>query len=229
MPNTLTISPEEFHFPAPYTNSSEMSLELTNPSADHYVAFKVKTIDPKRYIVKPTSGIIAPSQKATVKVTFQALASAELVAAFAKSKQKFMVQYRTVDGAPEANDTAATLMAKPGGEPMVEKKIECRYDFDTAAFKSTAEQAGGGVSTGTPGGAAEEGVAPFQSSSDQSGGAMAHCPLSRCLRFLLIALLVVVVVFVAIGYQYGDKVKEAAQKAAHDVNEQYERYRAQHG
>ncbi len=33
---------------APYTNSSEMSLELTNPSADHYVAFKVKTIDPKR-------------------------------------------------------------------------------------------------------------------------------------------------------------------------------------
>ena len=64
------------------------------------------------YIVKPTSGIIAPSQKATVKVTFQALASAELVAAFAKSKQKFMVQYRTVDGAPEANDTAATLVRR---------------------------------------------------------------------------------------------------------------------
>lgn len=37
-----------FFFSAPYTNSSEMSLELTNPSADHYVAFKVKTIDPKR-------------------------------------------------------------------------------------------------------------------------------------------------------------------------------------
>lgn len=133
---------------APYTSNSEIDLHLGNHSADHYVAFKVKTIDPKRYeaadenldgilctrhcnflwyddktlltlpslthhysyVVKPTSGIIAPGKEFTVKVSMQALANQDAVVAFAKSKQKFMVQYRSVVGTPDQHDTAAILV-----------------------------------------------------------------------------------------------------------------------
>lgn len=66
MSNDLAISPDEFHFQGrqrllmmitlnistftgPYTRNSETDLHLVNQSADHFVAFKIKTIDIKRY------------------------------------------------------------------------------------------------------------------------------------------------------------------------------------
>ena len=54
-----------FSFPGPFTDVVTADLGLNNPS-DRRVCFKVKTTAPKRYCVRPNSGIIEPGTKITV-------------------------------------------------------------------------------------------------------------------------------------------------------------------
>jgi len=49
----------------PFTDVVTSDLKLTNPT-DRKVCFKVKTTAPKRYCVRPNSGIIEPGQAVTV-------------------------------------------------------------------------------------------------------------------------------------------------------------------
>lgn len=49
----------------PFTDVVTSYLKLTNP-IDRPVCFKVKTTAPKKYCVRPNSGILKPKQKATV-------------------------------------------------------------------------------------------------------------------------------------------------------------------
>ena len=53
----------------PFTEVVTADLNLSNPS-DKRVCFKVKTTAPKRYCVRPNSGIIEPRQSVTVAGTF---------------------------------------------------------------------------------------------------------------------------------------------------------------
>lgn len=49
----------------PFTDVVTSELKLVNPS-EQKVCFKVKTTAPKRYCVRPNSGIIEPSQSVNV-------------------------------------------------------------------------------------------------------------------------------------------------------------------
>jgi hypothetical protein len=73
-----------------------VALTLTNVT-DERVAFKVKTTSPKKYCVRPSSGIIEPGSTKEVQVIMQP--QREAPAAFGDCKDKFQVQCAKVDGA----------------------------------------------------------------------------------------------------------------------------------
>lgn len=52
-------------FSGPFSEVVTADLNLTNPS-DKRVCFKVKTTAPKRYCVRPNSGVLEPKQNVTV-------------------------------------------------------------------------------------------------------------------------------------------------------------------
>ena len=62
----LTIKPpNELTFVGPFTQPVSSVMYLSNPS-ERKVCFKIKTTAPKRYCVKPNSGIIDPSEQVKI-------------------------------------------------------------------------------------------------------------------------------------------------------------------
>ena len=62
----LQIEPQhELTFVGPFTTAVSAVMSLKNPS-DRKVCFKIKTTAPKRYCVKPNSGVIDAKQKVQV-------------------------------------------------------------------------------------------------------------------------------------------------------------------
>ena len=52
-------------FAGPFTQPVSSVMYLTNPS-DRKVCFKIKTTAPKKYCVKPNSGVIDPDEKVKI-------------------------------------------------------------------------------------------------------------------------------------------------------------------
>ncbi|KAK4740813.1 hypothetical protein SAY87_024401 [Trapa incisa] len=79
------------------------SLQLSNKT-DSYVAFKVKTTNPKKYCVRPNTGVVLPRSTCDVIVTMQAQKEAP---PDMQCKDKFLLQsVKTSDGATAKDITA---------------------------------------------------------------------------------------------------------------------------
>ncbi|TYI50551.1 hypothetical protein E1A91_D12G109500v1 [Gossypium mustelinum] len=55
----LSIDPQELQFPFELKKQISCSLNLSNKT-NNYVAFKVKTTNPRKYCVKPNNGVVLP-------------------------------------------------------------------------------------------------------------------------------------------------------------------------
>ncbi|KAE8723327.1 Vesicle-associated protein 1-1 [Hibiscus syriacus] len=71
MGHFLSIHPSEIQFPFELRRQTSCSMQLTNKT-EKYVAFKVKTTNPKKYCVRPNSGIVLPGSSCSVTVAMQA-------------------------------------------------------------------------------------------------------------------------------------------------------------
>jgi len=94
----LTVSPQELKFRFELRKTIPVLLSLTN-SGSEKVAFKVKTTSPKKYCVRPSSGIIEPGSSKDVQVIMQA--QREYPPSLEDVKDKFLVQYTAAPGARE--------------------------------------------------------------------------------------------------------------------------------
>uniref|UniRef100_UPI00398E311D VAMP (vesicle-associated membrane protein)-associated protein A, like isoform X4 n=1 Tax=Pristiophorus japonicus TaxID=55135 RepID=UPI00398E311D len=120
--------PIELKFKGPFTDVVTTNLKLKNP-ADKRVCFKVKTTAPRRYCVRPNSGIIDPGLTVTVSVMLQPFDYDPNE----KSKHKFMVQ--TVYAPPGAADMEAVWKdAKP--EELMDSKLRCVFELPLESEKS---------------------------------------------------------------------------------------------
>ncbi|TGZ61472.1 hypothetical protein CRM22_007968 [Opisthorchis felineus] len=84
----IEIEPREaLYFEGPFTDVVTSHIQLTNLQ-DQSVCFKVKTTVPKRYCVRPSSGVLKPHERLNVAVMLQPFNydPAE------KAKHKFMIQ-----------------------------------------------------------------------------------------------------------------------------------------
>lgn len=116
----LTIKPpNELTFVGPFTQPVSSVMYLSNPS-ERKVCFKIKTTAPKRYCVKPNSGIIDPSEQVKISVSLQPF---EFVPA-EKNKHKFMVQSMY---APEGEIHQDLLWKEVDTTQLMDSKLKCVF------------------------------------------------------------------------------------------------------
>ncbi|XP_058497674.1 VAMP (vesicle-associated membrane protein)-associated protein A, like [Solea solea] len=113
--------PSDLRFKGPFTDVITTNLKLKNPS-DRRVCFKVKTTAPRRYCVRPNSGVIDPGATVNISVMLQPFDYDPNE----KSKHKFMVQ--TIFAPPNVSDMDALWKdAKP--DDLMDSKLRCVFEL----------------------------------------------------------------------------------------------------
>ncbi|CAL5330371.1 unnamed protein product [Camellia sinensis] len=115
----LEIQPRELKFIFELKKQSSCSVRLVNKSNDH-VAFKIKTTSPKKYCVRPNTGVIKPKSACDFTVTMQAqkLAPPDMIC-----KDRFLVQSTVVPAGTTDEDVDPGMFAKDCGRYVEENKM----------------------------------------------------------------------------------------------------------
>ncbi|KAG0522554.1 hypothetical protein BDA96_07G047300 [Sorghum bicolor] len=119
----LEIQPSELAFPFEIMRQSSCSMQLTNKT-DHYVAFKVKTTNPKQYCVRPNIGVVLPGSTCDVTVTMQAQKASP---SDMQCKDKFLVQSVVAENGATAQEINAAMFNKEPGKVVDEFKLRVVY------------------------------------------------------------------------------------------------------
>ncbi|KAL3814955.1 hypothetical protein ACJIZ3_016223 [Penstemon smallii] len=119
----LQIEPLELQFPFELKKQIQCSMKLSNKS-DNYVAFKVKTTNPKKYCVRPNTGVVLPHSSCDVIVTMQAQKEAP---SDMQCRDKFLLQCVVVNPGVIAKDITAEMFNKESGNQVEECKLRVVY------------------------------------------------------------------------------------------------------
>ncbi|XP_008796199.1 vesicle-associated protein 1-1-like isoform X2 [Phoenix dactylifera] len=98
---------------------SSCSVHLVNKT-DDYVAFKVKTTSPKRYCVRPNTGVILPRSTCDFTVTMQAQKAAP---PDMQLRDKFLVQSTVVSYGTMDEEIMPSSFSKANGRYIEENKM----------------------------------------------------------------------------------------------------------
>lgn len=124
----LRISPDqELRFKGPFTSVVTSNLSLTNPS-DKRVCFKVKTTAPKRYCVRPNSGVIEPGSSVDVNVMLQPFEYDPNE----RNRHKFMVQTMFAPSGQLDNFDQLWIDAA-AADQLMDSKLRCSFDWNPAS------------------------------------------------------------------------------------------------
>ncbi|XP_033838616.1 VAMP (vesicle-associated membrane protein)-associated protein A, like [Periophthalmus magnuspinnatus] len=130
--------PSDLRFKGPFTDVVTTTLKLSNPS-DRKVCFKVKTTAPRRYCVRPNSGVIEAGGSVNISVMLQPFDYDPNE----KNKHKFMVQ--TIF-APAAITDMDFLWKEAKPDDLMDSKLRCVFEMpsendkvnDIETIKATA-------------------------------------------------------------------------------------------
>jgi hypothetical protein len=180
--NFLEIQPSELAFPFELMKQSSCSMQLTNKT-DHYVAFKVKTTNPKQYCVRPNIGVVLPGSTCDVTVTMQAQREAPTDL---QCKDKFLVQSVAAENGAATQDITAPMFNKEPGKVVDECKLRVIY-VPTSIPGSISEESEQGSSArsfenGTPNSTMPQTV--FRSSTEPAKEKSVEVSLSLYLTFM---------------------------------------------
>lgn len=115
----LEIEPRELKFTFELKKQSSCSVHLVNRT-NEYVAFKVKTTSPKRYCVRPNTGVILPRSTMDFTVTMQAQKTAP---PDMQLKDKFLIQTTIAPYGSGDEDILPALFSKESGKYVDEAKL----------------------------------------------------------------------------------------------------------
>lgn len=118
-PDLVEIAPRELTFTFEPKKQSSCTIRLINKSQNH-VAFKVKTTSPKKYCVRPNTGIIKARASCDFTVTMQAQKAPppDMVC-----KDKFLVQCTVVSEETVEEDITSAMFLKDDGKYVQENKM----------------------------------------------------------------------------------------------------------
>ncbi|ELU18444.1 hypothetical protein CAPTEDRAFT_168430 [Capitella teleta] len=108
-------------FAGPFTDVVMTELKLSNPT-EKRVCFKVKTTAPKRYCVRPNSGIIEPGGKVAVSLMLQPFTYDPKE----KNKHKFMVLTMV---APDEFESQDALWKEMPQDQLMDSKLKCVFEM----------------------------------------------------------------------------------------------------
>ncbi|XP_074661784.1 vesicle-associated membrane protein-associated protein A-like [Tubulanus polymorphus] len=119
----LALEPAyELRFRGPFTDVVTADLQLSNPT-EKRVCFKVKTTAPKKYCVRPNSGIVDPGSKVNVAVMLQPFDYDPSE----KNKHKFMVQSMFAPNGPI--ESVDNLWKEAAPETLMDSKLRCVFEL----------------------------------------------------------------------------------------------------
>uniref|UniRef100_H3DBL6 Vesicle-associated membrane protein-associated protein A n=1 Tax=Tetraodon nigroviridis TaxID=99883 RepID=H3DBL6_TETNG len=125
--------PSDLKFKGPFTDVVTTNLKLKNPS-ERKICFKVKTTAPRRYCVRPNSGMIDPGATVVISVMLQPFDYDPNE----KNKHKFMVQ--TIFAPPNASDMESLWKdAKP--DDLMDCKLRCVFELPSENDKANDAEA----------------------------------------------------------------------------------------
>ncbi|XP_043716046.1 vesicle-associated protein 1-2-like isoform X2 [Telopea speciosissima] len=153
----LSIEPQELKFPFELKKQISCSLQLSNKT-DNYVVFKVKTTNPKKYCVRPNTGIVLPRSTCDVIVTMQAQREAP---PDMQCKDKFLLQSAVASPGATAKDITPEMFNKESGNQVEEIKLRVVYVSPPQPPSPVPE-------------GSEEGSSPRASVSDNGNVSRAH-------------------------------------------------------
>ncbi|XP_065864096.1 vesicle-associated protein 1-3-like [Euphorbia lathyris] len=119
----LNIQPTELKLPFELRKQSSCFIRLTNKS-DKYVAYKVKTTNPKKYCVRPNMGTIMPGASCNVTVTMQAQKETP---PDMQCKDKFLIQSIAAPDGASSKDITTDTFVKQDGKVVEEFKLRVVY------------------------------------------------------------------------------------------------------
>ncbi|XP_023759309.1 vesicle-associated protein 1-1 isoform X2 [Lactuca sativa] len=119
----LSVEPQELEFPFELKKQISCSMQLTNKTNNH-VAFKVKTTNPKKYCVRPNTGVVLPYASCDVIVTMQAQKEAP---PDMQCKDKFLLQSAVATPGISPKDITPELFSKDSGNQVEECKLKVNY------------------------------------------------------------------------------------------------------
>ncbi|KAL9246829.1 hypothetical protein vseg_020320 [Gypsophila vaccaria] len=119
----LSIEPLELKFTFELKKQIASSLKLYNKT-DNYVAFKVKTTNPKKYCVRPNTGVVSPRSTCDIVVTMQAQKEAP---PDMQCRDKFLLQSVIAPHGAAAKDITAEMFSKEAGHVVEECKLKVVY------------------------------------------------------------------------------------------------------
>ncbi|KAK7113926.1 vesicle-associated membrane protein/synaptobrevin-binding protein-like isoform X5 [Littorina saxatilis] len=132
----LVLEPSnELRFKGPFIDVVTAELKLFNPT-EKRICFKVKTTAPKRYCVRPNSGVLESDGSVTVAVMLQPFEYDPSE----KNKHKFMVQSMF---APDGRiDNQDQLWKDAPPESLMDTKLKCVFEMPDHASQPSAVTGG---------------------------------------------------------------------------------------
>ncbi|KAB2018006.1 hypothetical protein ES319_D08G200900v1 [Gossypium barbadense] len=140
----ISVQPNALKFVFELEKPSFCDLKVVN-NTEHYVAFKVKTTSPKKYFVRPNTGVVQPWDSSVIRVTLQAPRE---YPPDMQCKDKFLLQSTIVPPNTDVDDLPADTFNKESTKEIQECKLKVFYvtpssrgNSEDEGFKSYSDQA----------------------------------------------------------------------------------------
>ncbi|XP_019422935.1 PREDICTED: vesicle-associated protein 2-1-like isoform X2 [Lupinus angustifolius] len=119
----ISISPDELRFQFELDKQTFCDLKVAN-NTESYVAFKVKTTSPKKYFVRPNTGVIQPWDSCIIRVTLQAQHE---YPADMQCKDKFLLQSTIINSNTDVDELPPDTFSKESGNTIEDLKLRVVY------------------------------------------------------------------------------------------------------
>ncbi|KAK1430540.1 hypothetical protein QVD17_13354 [Tagetes erecta] len=119
----ITIDPLELKFTFELNKQISSSLQLTNKT-DNHIGYKVKTTNPKKYCVRPNTGVVLPRSTCEIIVTMQAQKEAPIDM---QCRDKFLLQSVIASPGATPKDITPEMFTKDSGNTVEECKLRVVY------------------------------------------------------------------------------------------------------
>ncbi|XP_043698197.1 vesicle-associated protein 2-1-like [Telopea speciosissima] len=139
----ISVHPDELRFEFELEKQSCFDLKIVN-NTEHHVAFKVKTTTPKKYFVRPNTGVIQALDSCIITVTLQAQRE---YPPDMQCKDKFLLQSTIIPSNTDVDEIPQDAFNKDGERKIEECKLKVVYTYpghenseDKASFMKGSKQ-----------------------------------------------------------------------------------------
>ncbi|XP_040990563.1 vesicle-associated protein 2-1-like [Juglans microcarpa x Juglans regia] len=133
----VAVQPDDLKFQFELEKQSYCDLKVVNKT-EHHVAFKVKTTSPKKYFVRPNTGVIQPWDSCFIRVTLQAQ---QEYPPDMQCKDKFLLQSTIVPPHTDVDELPQDTFNKDSGRAVEECKLRVLYISPASAHANSENQA----------------------------------------------------------------------------------------